>query len=350
MQIFTQLISQIFRVPGLGFALVLMLYGLSHAPQSHAGTAESVFMLSDDLASATKYYNHRGEGVGNYSYLFDRYFNEKQVMYARPKAFNWNNTEHRGVSYRQLNFPYTQSYAYLQRYADNKEFLEKLSDTRYRLTVDGSSCMDDGCRQEENIIAVVMPKRFKVLSYEATQYGQWKVVDSTYTFYASNVKGASVTIEFEDLFALIYNRIFTDMSVFKGIEVQNKGGQIQVVMPMDNVFSPGGTAIQGEGTDWVKRLGNTLREIPFQEVKVEGHADSIPVKVGSIYPSNWELSAARAAMALRLLIEQGVAADKLAAVGYGDSRPVGDNKTTKGRAKNRRISFSIVPRMPEQPI
>ena len=312
-----------------------------------ADTSETVFILSDDLESGTKYYNKRGDGVGNFSFLFESEFNKEQVMYARPENYDWRQTTYDGNRYRQLFFPQTQSYAYLERKPNNREFLTKLSATRYRLLVDGSECMAQYCRMDENIIAVVMPKRFKVLDYGASVDGNWKVVDSTYTFYSRYVKGASVELVFEDRFALIYAKVFDDMSVFKGIQVENTGGNISVVMPMDNVFGAGSTELDNEGLSWVKQLGETLKTIPFKEVKVEGHADSIPLRKGSIYPSNWELSAARAAMALRLLIEKGIQENKLVAVGYGASRPIADNTDPVGRAKNRRISFNIVPDAPE---
>lgn len=314
---------------------------------SFADTAETVFMLSDDLESATKYYNSRGDGVGNYSFLFDSEFNTEQIMYARPENYNWGRTTHNGNYYRKLHFSQTPSYAYLERKSNNNEFLTKISPTRYRLHVDGSECMDQYCRMDENIIAVVMPKRFKVLNYDASVKGNWKIVDSTYTFYSRYIKGASVELIFEDRFALIYAKVFDDMSIFKGIQVENIGGAISVVMPMDNVFGAGSTKLNEEGINWVKQLGNTLKTIPFKEVKVEGHADSIPVRNGSIYPSNWELSAARAAMALRLLVEKGIEQNKLVAVAYGDSRPIAENTSLTGRAKNRRISFNIIPETPD---
>ena len=71
---------------------------------SLADTSETVFMLSDDLESATKYYNKRGNGVGNYSFLFDQGFNTEQIMYARPENYDWRRTTHDGSKYKQLFF------------------------------------------------------------------------------------------------------------------------------------------------------------------------------------------------------------------------------------------------------
>ncbi|AMO58031.1 flagellar motor protein MotB [Endozoicomonas montiporae] len=307
-----------------------------------ASTSETVFFLSDDLETATKYYNSREQNTGNPAFLFNENFDREKILYARPENYKWKKSVYGERNYQELGFYNTPGYAYLKRKTDGK-FLTKLSPTRYQLRVDGSECHGNLCSMDENIIAVVIPKRFNVLSYDSSVNGNWKVVDSTYTFYSKNVKGASVELILEDQFAIIYSQIFDDMSTFDGIEVENEGDQINVVMPMDNVFGSGSTHLNNEGKDWVKQLAQTLSTIQYQEVRVEGHADSIPVRAGSIYPSNWELSAARAAMALRLLKEQGVPGSKLVAVGYGDSRPVASNANVDGRAQNRRIAFSIIP-------
>jgi chemotaxis protein MotB len=82
-----------------------------------------------------------------------------------------------------------------------------------------------------------------------------------------------------------------------------------------------------------------LQTLPYQ-LSVEGHTDNVPIQTAR-YPSNWELSSARAARVTRKLIEQGVAADRIRAIGYGDTRPRSENDSAEGRAKNRRVTFVL---------
>lgn len=77
------------------------------------------------------------------------------------------------------------------------------------------------------------------------------------------------------------------------------------------------------------------------EVRVEGHTDNVPIKHGA-YKSNWELSMARAYAVIQKLQEYGVDPKRISGVGYGEYRPVGDNKTPEGRAQNRRIEISLL--------
>ena len=75
-------------------------------------------------------------------------------------------------------------------------------------------------------------------------------------------------------------------------------------------------------------------------VKVEGFTDNTPIS-NSTFDSNWELSTARATAVVRLMIAQGIQANRLAAVGYGEYQPAVSNDSSEGRAKNRRIVLMI---------
>ena len=78
-----------------------------------------------------------------------------------------------------------------------------------------------------------------------------------------------------------------------------------------------------------------------QAIEVEGHTDNVPIST-PIYPSNWELSSARASSVVRLFIGQGVKAKRLTAVGSADNHPVLANDTAEGRARNRRVTITVL--------
>lgn len=85
-------------------------------------------------------------------------------------------------------------------------------------------------------------------------------------------------------------------------------------------------------------------------IDVIGHTDNLPIST-PVYPSNWELSAARAGQVVRYLVEHGVPAERLRAIGQADTVPIADNGTAEGRARNRRVEFLFIPgdpgRLPE---
>jgi len=75
-------------------------------------------------------------------------------------------------------------------------------------------------------------------------------------------------------------------------------------------------------------------------IVIEGHTDNIPIS-NEKFASNWELSSARSASVVRYLVENNIEPKRLSAVGFADTRPIGDNRTELGRAKNRRVTFSV---------
>lgn len=103
---------------------------------------------------------------------------------------------------------------------------------------------------------------------------------------------------------------------------------------------PVADAVPGqEGFDIVEKIAKILA--PYDNpVQVEGFTDNLPIRT-ALYPTNWELSAARAASIVRMLALDGVAPERLAAVGYGEFQPVASNETAEGRAKNRRVVLIV---------
>ncbi len=135
-----------------------------------------------------------------------------------------------------------------------------------------------------------------------------------------------ITFEKEELSA--------EMSV--GIDMRG------LVVSMNNaiLFDSGKADIKTDNDDTLLKLGNIFKSLD-NFIRVEGHTDNIPIH-NSVYPSNWELSTARAASVVRLLVEDGVPPEKVVPLGYGEFRPVADNSTAEGRAKNRRIDIIIL--------
>jgi flagellar motor protein MotB len=319
-----------------------------------ANTTETVFTLSDDMRSATKYFSKRNNQPMNLQFLFPRDFNKSQITYARPGNYSWKVERQGKQEMAALSFPNTASYAYLERLTNTKEFLSKHKDdpNKYFLEVDGSECYQEGCSQDESIVSVIVPGRFKVLDYGARVDGvwvanvpaQWKIVDNTYTFYRRSLKGASVTLLLEDAANYGYNKVSQSFEKNKEIEVSNEGNRIRVVMPVERLFDSGSAQMQKAGLDWIKSLSDAIADFNYQELRVEGHTDNIPIAKRNQqgYTSNWELSSARASNIVQFLISRGVLPQKLAAVGYADSHPLAPNDTDADRSKNRRIEFTIM--------
>lgn len=107
------------------------------------------------------------------------------------------------------------------------------------------------------------------------------------------------------------------------------------------LFDLGRAELKPEARSALAQLAELLREIP-NHVRVEGHTDDLPIH-NERFPSNWELSTARATTVLRYLIEEhGLQPDALSAAGYGEYRPLEPNDTESNRARNRRVDIVLL--------
>jgi len=112
------------------------------------------------------------------------------------------------------------------------------------------------------------------------------------------------------------------------------------------LFSPGEALLNEGSMEALRAVARVIKE-HNHEIQVEGHTDNIPIHTLN-FPSNWELSTARASSVIRLFIDNGVGANRLTAIGYGENRPVASNDTSEGRKRNRRVSIMILASDPDQ--
>jgi chemotaxis protein MotB len=103
------------------------------------------------------------------------------------------------------------------------------------------------------------------------------------------------------------------------------------------LFLSGSAELRSDASGVMDRVGALMQRYTF-DLFILGHTDSVPIETPQ-FPSNWELSGARASAALRYLIAKGLDPQRLVAVGFADSRPIATNETPEGRSRNRRVEF-----------
>lgn len=112
------------------------------------------------------------------------------------------------------------------------------------------------------------------------------------------------------------------------------------------LFNSGEAEVNEQGKKVLKKVAEILKKVKDKQIRIEGHTDNIPIggALRERFPSNWELSVARATNVTRYLEEAGgLDAKALFAAGFGEHRPIADNATPEGRSKNRRIEIVLVP-------
>jgi len=128
----------------------------------------------------------------------------------------------------------------------------------------------------------------------------------------------------------------------KDVTISKLQGKLTVNILDRVMFDSGEAILKPDGESVMRKIAAILAEHPGLKIHVIGHTDNVPIR--NRFASNWELSSARALAAVHFLTEKaGVDPRRVGAIGYGEYRPIAENSTPEGRAKNRRIAVTILP-------
>ena len=130
------------------------------------------------------------------------------------------------------------------------------------------------------------------------------------------------------------------------VTISELKGKLTVNMVDAILFDSGKAEVKREGLVVLGKVVEILKTVNDKAIRIEGHTDNVAINrsLAQRYPTNWELSAARAINVARYLEQQAIAPDSLSAAAFGEFKPVADNATAEGRAKNRRIEIVLVPK------
>lgn len=121
-------------------------------------------------------------------------------------------------------------------------------------------------------------------------------------------------------------------------------GRMIIHLPQDILFESGSAVVGTDGRRTLAEVGSVLAEFDDRSFQVEGHTDNVPIATAR-FPSNWELSTARALSVVNLLVEAGVRGGNVSGAGYGEFQPVAANDDLDGRRRNRRIEIVMLPNL-----
>lgn len=146
-----------------------------------------------------------------------------------------------------------------------------------------------------------------------------------------------------------YKNLVKEMKdeVAKGeITITELKGKLTMDVVDKILFASGESKVKKEGLAVLKRVVDILKDVKDKNIRIEGHTDNVQIaaSLAKVYPTNWELSAARALNVAKFLQEQGIDPKLISATAYGEYQPLADNSTPEGRAKNRRIAIILTPK------
>jgi len=223
--------------------------------------------------------------------------------------------------------------------ATSNQQLERLSekcradDNVLRTKLENQSrTLEDARRRVAELLVENGRMRQEILSLQKAQEEKIRNVASTYEAWLNRTKEEIA----REMASEIRKGQVTVVESREGLTV-NVAGSV--------LFEPGQADLSEEGISVLRKAVPALDDVKHHGIRVEGHTDSMPVgaAISDRYPTNLELSVARAVKVARYLEGAGVDPRRIAVAGYAEHRPVADNETPEGRARNRRIEIVLVP-------
>lgn len=127
------------------------------------------------------------------------------------------------------------------------------------------------------------------------------------------------------------------------IELMELRGRTTVKMKDKILFASGSATLGPDGKDALRKVADALLGMQGKVIRVEGHTDNVPTGASGPFPSNWELSSARALAVVHFLQDRGVDPTRISGAGFAEFQPIAPNDTPEGRSLNRRIDIVLVP-------
>ncbi len=213
-----------------------------------------------------------------------------------------------------------------------------------QLTQDAAVLTDEK-KQLEGILRAKSDTLSKNISELRQQVSELKAENSRLNDEISGLQKAKeekvkeVSGTYEQLLATMKNEIAKGQ-----VTISELKGKLTVNMEAAILFDSGRADIKPEGLDILDKMVDTLKNVGDKAIRIEGHTDVVQITgtLARIYPTNWELSAARAINVTKFLQKQGVDPRNLSAAAFAEYKPVADNGTKEGRARNRRIEITLV--------
>jgi len=271
---------------------------------------------------------------------------DQALMLLRDTVSNLEATESRLTDCEQTTASFKSRLAdYSQQLSEAKVRYQSLRDSYEQLTAEMASAGQKLAQKQaqNDTLHVQINELDGDLKKAKTELGdlQNRLTALTEERYLDQKREKRIKDTYEKLLAELRDEIETKETV-----IQRVREKLMVTFINQVLFDTGKSSITSTGEHKLKKVARILSDVKEGSVKVSGHTDNVPIAFHnrSKYPSNWELSTARAAAVVRFLIDQGnLIPENIEAAGHSFFKPVAGNDTPDGRAQNRRVEIAIVP-------
>lgn len=190
----------------------------------------------------------------------------------------------------------------------------------------------------------VLPEGFEFVDHKSNRKGEWVQRKNSLAWYGNNVNNIVFTIRYRADKDFKPQQQAETTPQFELTTLPKPGESLVLTLENARLFEAGRARLSRQGRKTINEVAATLKDQKNIRIQIEGHSDNVPIRgaLAKRYPSNWELSSARASAVLRQLEKAGLDAKMMAIRAYADQHPIASNDTAEGKAKNRRIEIRVI--------
>ncbi len=302
---------------------------------------EEVYFIDPSLRNIITFSVLKRDKRGQLVRFYPHDYDTTSIMYARPYGYFWEEcNDPGGEKSLCLTFPESFSFSIMES-VPAERFIEQRTDSIFKFHARLGMY---GGKYDEVTAAIMIPSDFEIVDFSSSRAGIWKKIGNTVAYYSQGIDTATLTVVFRLKEDTLYRKLVRILEKEKQVYITRIRRGIRVRLDESILFETGSAELKPESKELIKRIYQQLDFDRIKLLRVEGHTNNIPIrgKLKEKYPSNWELSTARASSVVRYLIELGAPRDKLVACGYADTKPIAPNETPEGREINKRVEFIII--------
>lgn len=328
---------------------LLIVVGMTSFSQLHAGVSkEEIIFLREDGRSYINYTSLRSS-QSSYSVWFSKASNLKNYLYINPNNYRWDTRSKsqfnvlkflRG-SYALMNFGTLANN--LLRISPNGTFRYSNWDGHTK-TRDGHYGIWNAPQRLDHLaVTWVFPTNFEVVSYRANRPGKWVRRGNTISFFSSNTNDVVYTINYRPRGFSAYRAFRKAFGGRNQVGVVLDGRGVRLLLSETILFGSGQAHLTSGGKRVLESIMHVLRGYNDNRIIVEGHTDDHAIR-GQLkrkFKNNWSLSSARSLAVVNYMVDKGMRGERLESRAYGRHRPIAENSTPEGRARNRRIELIL---------
>lgn len=326
--------------------LALMLVLVAGAQEARAQVVQEViYFISEDGRSYQRYTGLRTNFSG-YNLFFEKGETLDDQIYFFPNEFAWDrsNPDNDVIRLQQGDYSYVEQSRFEKELeiADNGDFVFE-SDRGE--AVDGATYgyWNSPDKFSKFVYVWVLPDNLAIVDAKSNREGKWVRRNNSIAWFGDNVNNVSFTLRYRAKTSEALAALRQALGAGEGVRFEQEEKGARLIFDDSILFAPGSAELSADGARLIERLAVAVDFSSGRAVIVEGHTDNTPItgELARTYAGNWELSAARSLAVIRAMEAMGAPGAQLEARAFGEHRPIADNATAEGRARNRRISIFV---------